>query len=290
MISFQGMRERAKQEAGTGKAEEKKDKPVFNVKLEKLQRRSSYKRSESLYEFGSQGIEGACDHANNKRTAKGSAKYATSERSNSNQIRCAIDDDDALIPDAAIWNTTGFDPVQNQKFSARKVSNLIRDSKPVVPWKNTVWLKKGIPKFKTLTWLFVLDRCPTRNRLISWGLQTDDTCLLCNQEPESRHHLYFCCDYSFAIWGTIARNLNFVLQSNSWNATLESLSNLLGDSHLRYITILAWQASIFELWKERNNRLHRRVYRSSPSLISSISTIIKNRISSLREDNQSFSC
>lgn len=31
------MRERAKQEAGTRKAEEKKDKHVFNVKLEKLQ-------------------------------------------------------------------------------------------------------------------------------------------------------------------------------------------------------------------------------------------------------------
>lgn len=86
-------------------------------------------------------------------------------------------------PDAAIWNTTGFDPFQNQKFSARKVYNLIRESKPIVPWKNTVWLKKGIPKFKTLTWLFVLDRCPTRNILISWGLQTDGTCLLCNQEP-----------------------------------------------------------------------------------------------------------
>ncbi|KAF3586094.1 hypothetical protein F2Q69_00027482 [Brassica cretica] len=113
-------------------------------------------------------------------------------------------------PDAAIWNTTGFDPVQNQKFSARKVYNLIRESKPIVPWKNTVWLKK--------------------------------------------------------VWGTIARNLNLVLQSNSWNATLESLSNMSGDRHL-----------------------HRQVYRSSSAIISSISTIIKNRISSLREDNGGFS-
>lgn len=36
MISFQSMRERAKQEAVTGKAEEKKEKPVSYVKLEKL--------------------------------------------------------------------------------------------------------------------------------------------------------------------------------------------------------------------------------------------------------------
>lgn len=53
------MRERAKQEAWTGKAEEMEEKHVSNVKLEKLQLQDpSYKRSESVYEFGSQGIEG----------------------------------------------------------------------------------------------------------------------------------------------------------------------------------------------------------------------------------------
>ena len=50
MISFQDMRERAKQEAWTGKAEEMEEKHVYNVIV--------YKRSESVYEFGSQGIEG----------------------------------------------------------------------------------------------------------------------------------------------------------------------------------------------------------------------------------------
>ncbi|WZZ72352.1 hypothetical protein YC2023_083722 [Brassica napus] len=37
-------------------------------------------------------------------------------------------------------------------------------------------------------------------------------------------------------------------------------------------------ASIYELWRERNNRLHRKVYRSSSAILSSIKVVIKNRI------------
>lgn len=190
-------------------------------------------------------------------------------------------------PDIAIWDTSGSG--QNQKFSSGQIYNLIREQKPEVPWKNLVWQKKGIPKFKTLTWLFILDRCPTRNRLISWGLQSDPTCLLCNREPESRDHLFFCCDYSFSVWGTLARNLNLLLPSNSWNDTLEALINLNGDRHLRFLITLAWQASIYELWRERNNMLHRKVYRSSSAILSSIKAVIKNRISSFRDINGDFS-
>ncbi|KAF2542334.1 hypothetical protein F2Q68_00032345 [Brassica cretica] len=32
----------------------------------------------------------------------------------------------------------------------------MRESKPKVPWHRVVWLKKGIPKLKILTWMFVL--------------------------------------------------------------------------------------------------------------------------------------
>ncbi|KAH0913805.1 hypothetical protein HID58_028251 [Brassica napus] len=49
-----------------------------------------------------------------------------------------------------------------------------------VPWFNIIWLRQGIPKHSFLTWLLLLDRCPTRDRLLSWGLPTDPSCLLCN--------------------------------------------------------------------------------------------------------------
>lgn len=51
------------------------------------------------------------------------------------------------------------------------------DHAPTVPWFPLIWLKKGIPKHCSLAWLMQLNRSPTRDRLISWGLQTDPLCL-----------------------------------------------------------------------------------------------------------------
>lgn len=72
-------------------------------------------------------------------------------------------------------------------------------------WASIVWIGRGIPRHNFLTWLFVLNRCPTRDRLIGWGLQTDAACLLCNQNAESRDHLFFLCPYSWTIWVEISR-------------------------------------------------------------------------------------
>lgn len=54
--------------------------------------------------------------------------------------------------------------------------------------------------YSFLVWLFTLNRCPTRDRLLGWGLQTDATCLLCNSADESRDHLLFQCSYSWDLW------------------------------------------------------------------------------------------
>ncbi|KAH0906978.1 hypothetical protein HID58_038805, partial [Brassica napus] len=58
-----------------------------------------------------------------------------------------------------------------------------------------------------------------------------------------------------------------------------------GDNRLRYLTILAWQTLIHELWRERNNRLHRSHFKSQEAILSTISSTIKNRLSSLRESD-----
>ncbi|XP_048612051.1 uncharacterized protein LOC125586235 [Brassica napus] len=66
-----------------------------------------------------------------------------------------------------------------------------------------VWNKAGIPRHSFLTWLFVLNRCPTRDRIRGWGFQTDTACVLCNQAEESRDHLFFNCQYS---WNSIDKS------------------------------------------------------------------------------------
>lgn len=56
------------------------------------------------------------------------------------------------------------------KFCSSLIYNCIRDARPLVRWHKIIWFKRDIPKHKMLTWLVLLNRCPTRDRLISWTL------------------------------------------------------------------------------------------------------------------------
>ncbi|KAG2292653.1 hypothetical protein Bca52824_039322 [Brassica carinata] len=201
----------------------------------------------------------------------------------------------STAPDTPTWNASSSLVAASNKFISSQVYNLLRETRPLVPWRNIVWLKRGIPKHKLQTWLFTLNRCPTMDRLITWGfkliryidylgIQTDSVCLLCNSLPESRDHIFFDCNFSDLVWGPIASKLRFNGPSG-WSDTIAALLSLSGDKHLRYLTILAWQITIYELWRERNHRLHRQRFSAPETIINTIQLTIKNRIQSFREAN-----
>lgn len=150
-----------------------------------------------------------------------------------------------------------------------------------VPWEKVVWSPFGIPRHDFLAWLVVLDRCPTRDRLLSWGLTVNPLCLLCNSENESRDHLFFKCDYTHALWSGIAQRCN-LLALHSWNDTLTQLQGLSANRSIRRLTLMAVKATIYWIWNERNSRLHRGIFRDKDSLFLIIDRQIRNRISSLR--------
>lgn len=177
-----------------------------------------------------------------------------------------------------------IDDVVMQKFSTGQIYNTIREHRPLVPWKGTIWNTRGIPKHSFLTWLFVLNRCPTRDRLLNWGLTTDPNCLLCNSGSESRDHLYFQCDYSYQIWSRISMRCQLTVNRN-WNGNFDSMQRLIGPKEKKIVTLIAWQCTIYLLWSERNNRLHRNIFKPAESIINTIDGIVRNRSSSFRDSN-----
>ena len=158
----------------------------------------------------------------------------------------------------------------------------------MVPWKDIVWSSGSIPRHSFLTWLFILDRCPTRDRILSWGLQTDPTCLLCSTEPESRNHLLFNCCFSLSIWTALSRRCSLQALPD-WDQTILQLTSLRTGKLHRRLVIIAWQATIYAIWTERNYRLHRSVFRSTDSITKNIITQVTNRISSFRPSNPAIS-
>lgn len=175
-----------------------------------------------------------------------------------------------------------------QRYSTGLVYHLLHEDSPLVPWRTAVWTYGGIPKHSFFTWLLVLNRCPTRDRILGWGLQTDPACLLCNFSQESRDHLFFNCNLSWTVWSSIA--LRCQLQPlRSWSATVTQMQAIQGPKDKRRLSLLAWQCSMYFLWGERNNRLHRNTFRSADSLLRLIDSTVRNRISTFRDQNPRLS-
>ncbi|CAA0359938.1 unnamed protein product [Arabidopsis thaliana] len=64
-------------------------------------------------------------------------------------------------------------------FSSKSVWNAIRISNQVQSWVPLVWHKAVIPRHAITSWLFILNRNPTLDRLSTWGFDIELDCLLC---------------------------------------------------------------------------------------------------------------
>ncbi|XP_013591014.1 PREDICTED: uncharacterized protein LOC106299470 [Brassica oleracea var. oleracea] len=131
-------------------------------------------------------------------------------------------------------------------------------------------------------------KCPTRDRLHSWGMQTPTTCLLCNSADETRDHLLFGCPFSFCVW-TIVASRCLMAAVPDWNSTLLRMQTLPKKSNASQLSLWCWQTAIYLIWTERNARLHRKTFRSKDSLIKQLDHLIRNKISSIRPSNQRIS-
>lgn len=155
-------------------------------------------------------------------------------------------------------------------------------------WDHIVWISGRIPKHSFLCWLFVLNRCPTRDRLLSWGLQTSPNCLLCNSSPESRDHLFFSCQFSWDLWCYLARRCG-VLPERTWMSVTTQLQSFRSQSWSGRLILLCWQCCVYWIWQERNSRLHRSSFRSVEAIIKLVDRQIKDKILSYREVNPRLS-
>ncbi|XP_010549577.1 PREDICTED: uncharacterized protein LOC104820715 [Tarenaya hassleriana] len=88
-------------------------------------------------------------------------------------------------------------------FSTSKAWKLHQILPPPVTWHKSVWFPRSIPKHSFIVWLAAKNRLPTKDRLLSWGLDVADTCVLCDSSVESVDHLFFCCQYTHVVWSAI---------------------------------------------------------------------------------------
>ncbi|KAL0682982.1 hypothetical protein Bca4012_049830 [Brassica carinata] len=75
-------------------------------------------------------------------------------------------------------------------------------------WAPLVW-KETTPRHATTTWLFILNRNHTFDRLALWDAEMETICLQCGEGEESHDYLFFDCSFSYVIWDTLLNKLCF---------------------------------------------------------------------------------
>ncbi|XP_039021885.1 uncharacterized protein LOC120154136 [Hibiscus syriacus] len=127
-----------------------------------------------------------------------------------------------------------------------------------VHWQKLIWFPIHIPKHNIISWMLIQDHLPTKERLLRFGLVTNDQCILCSDGCETINHLFAECKLSSSIW-------NFVLLLSCIKKPPFTWSNLLtwttatwkGKSFITVILKLSWCAFNYIIWEERNRRLFR---------------------------------
>ncbi|XP_020249108.1 uncharacterized protein LOC109826489 [Asparagus officinalis] len=117
-----------------------------------------------------------------------------------------------------------------------KLSDIYSRLSPItsqVAWHDTVWEDLSYPKHQFILWLAVQDKLQTQDRLLRHGIIQASVCKLCDCSiSESRNHLFFECTLSKKVW--------------NW---------LRGKGMKQKIKRMAFAATVYTIWNERNCRI-----------------------------------
>ncbi|KAE8690315.1 hypothetical protein F3Y22_tig00110895pilonHSYRG00014 [Hibiscus syriacus] len=122
---------------------------------------------------------------------------------------------------------------------------------------NTCW-KSGLKlltysRASIVAWMAMLNRLPTRVRLVQMGLSIDtDMCLLCGTVSETREHLFFECSFAKELWRSILGLCGIERGVSSWNGELTWAVRLFkGKSLIVRVLRLAW--TVFGVQQNRTS-------------------------------------
>lgn len=159
--------------------------------------------------------------------------------------------------DALYWNN-----IAAPQITLSTIWNTIRTTAIPPLWVPAVWQPLSIPKCAFLLWMAFKNRLFTRDRLISFGINTDGGCVLCTNGFESTCHIFSECRYSKVV-------LHHDILSGVWADYLRGdffVPGIISKARRR-LAFLFLSVAVYLLWRERNDRIHKVGHANSESQI-----------------------
>lgn len=151
----------------------------------------------------------------------------------------------------------------------------INEHKPPPSWLAFVWSKFSIAKYAFNSWLIMRERLLTKDRMQTFLMHINQTCLLCGGAFETHQHLFCDCPFSRTILNDCPINV-----TTSWNDICSGrVLTVCMDSIRTNIAYLFVSVAFYHIWMERNLRLHNSGQYTQPPIISRmIKDVLRNRL------------
>ncbi|CAA7053052.1 unnamed protein product [Microthlaspi erraticum] len=163
--------------------------------------------------------------------------------------------------DIPLWKHS--DDTYKACFNSKKTWLQLKEAGPATEWHKGVWFTHQTPNFSFCAWLSMHNRLSTGDRMQTWNVGVNPSCVLCQHPLETRCHLFFECSYSATVWKALMQGLLKRQHSTNWQHIVSLISDTNQPRLLLFLTRYGFQATIHSLWKERNSRRHGEQPRSS---------------------------
>lgn len=150
----------------------------------------------------------------------------------------------------------------------------------IVDWYRGLQFTHHTSKYAFFTWLAILNRLTTGDRMLTWNTSVNPSCVFCNQ-LETRNHLFFSCPYTSAVWTQLMSGLLGSRFTIIWEDIMALTIDNSQDMITTFLTRYGFQVSLHSLWRERNDRRHGVSPTSISTLVTMLDRHIRNRCSSI---------
>ncbi|XP_050222168.1 uncharacterized protein LOC126672261 [Mercurialis annua] len=154
-----------------------------------------------------------------------------------------------LVDDKINWKG-----MRNGIFSVNSAWRNLAAVENQVSWNKVVWYPGMIPRHSFVTWLAIMGRLNTNDKLMRWGVIQSNVCSLCNTHTETIGHLYF--DYSFSanIWSNILRISGDIRPENCLRREISFLTRRANERSKKSKARRLWfNAAVYHIWYARND-------------------------------------
>jgi hypothetical protein len=121
-----------------------------------------------------------------------------------------------------------------------------------VSWVNMVWESWCLPRHSFILWLALLGRLRTRDRL--YFVDTNASCVFCQDHEESYSHLFFAYSWTSLLWMKVKSWLRLCRGMSTINSAVRGL-HLKGKTTVTRMKKVSLSIVVYLIWEERNRRV-----------------------------------